>query len=202
MGADGEHFGALESEEHPTHSAVRHYDTLPYPLEDPKDHKGTFVGANDNASGVAVLMELAHDMPSLKTKYGVDFLLLDGEEFIFSYQDRFFLGSEYFAREYAKEAAKPQPAYHYRYGVLLDMVGNANLQIYQERNSVWWRDTRPLVDGPLGDGGPARRARVHRETEARGFRRPRDFAQLRRHSLHRRNRLRLSTLAHPRRYAG
>ena len=49
-----------------------------------------------------MLMELAHDMPKLKSKYGVDFLLLDGEEFIFSEQDRFFLGSEYFAREYVK----------------------------------------------------------------------------------------------------
>ena len=27
----------------------------------------------------------------------------------------------------------------------MDMVGDADLQIYQERNSMWWRDTRPLV---------------------------------------------------------
>ncbi|MBU4398939.1 MAG: M28 family peptidase, partial [Planctomycetes bacterium] len=36
-----------------------HYDTLPFPLEDPKNPRGTFVGANDSASGVALLMELA-----------------------------------------------------------------------------------------------------------------------------------------------
>ncbi len=118
-----------------------HYDTLPYPLQDPQNPRGRFVGANDNASGVAVLMELAHDMPSLKSKYGVDFLLLDGEEYIFDERDRYFLGSEYFAREYAK--AKPQ--HRYRWGVLLDMIGDSNLQIYEERNSLWWRDTRPLV---------------------------------------------------------
>ena len=52
-----------------------HYDTLPYPLRDPENPRGTFVGANDNASGVAVLMELARDIPTLKTKYGIDFLL-------------------------------------------------------------------------------------------------------------------------------
>jgi glutaminyl-peptide cyclotransferase len=122
-----------------------HYDTLPYPMEDAEDPHGVFVGANDNASGVAVLMELARDIPSIETKYGIDFLLLDGEEFIFTHWDRFFLGSEYFARAYAKESAKPHPAYRYRYGILLDMVGDADLKIHEERNSVWWRDTRPLV---------------------------------------------------------
>ncbi len=115
------------------------YDTLPYPLMDPEDPRGKFVGANDNASGVAILMELARDMPELKTKCGVDFLMLDGEEFIFSRDDRFFLGSEYFAREYAKK--KPC----YRWGVLLDMVGSSKLRILQDRSSLTWRDTRPLV---------------------------------------------------------
>jgi glutaminyl-peptide cyclotransferase len=118
-----------------------HYDTLPYPLRDEKDPRGTFVGANDNASGVAVLMELARDIPSLKTSYGIDFLLLDGEEFIFDERGRFFLGSEYFAREYVKN----KPPYSYRWGVLLDMVGDSDLQILQDRNSLWWKDTRPLV---------------------------------------------------------
>jgi len=118
-----------------------HYDTLPYPMRDPDNPRGRFVGADDNASGVAVLMELARDMPSLPTKYGVDFLLLDGEEYIFREQDRFFLGSEYFAREYVKH----KPPYRYRWGVLLDMVGNADLQIHEERNSLFWRDTRGLV---------------------------------------------------------
>lgn len=117
------------------------YDTLPFPLRDKENTQGPFVGANDNASGVAVLMELAHDIPALKTRYGIDFLLLDGEEFIFNERDRFFLGSEYFSREYAKGTFP----YKYRWGVLLDMVGGANLQLYEERNSIWWKDTRPLV---------------------------------------------------------
>jgi glutaminyl-peptide cyclotransferase len=131
---------------HPRNTArillCAHYDTLPYPLRDPDNPRGTFVGANDNASGVAVLMQLARDIPTLKTKYGIDFVFLDGEEFIFNEQGRFFLGSEYFAREYAGR----KPNYRYRWGVLLDMVGDADLQIYEERNSVWWHDTRPLVE--------------------------------------------------------
>lgn len=119
-----------------------HYDTLPFPMEDKENPQGVFVGANDNASGVAILMELAQDKASLNGPYGVDFLLLDGEEFIFSERDRFFLGSEYFAREYVKN----NPPFQYRWGVLLDMVGDADLQIFQERNSVWWKDTKPLVN--------------------------------------------------------
>ncbi len=118
-----------------------HYDTLPFPMMDPVDPQGRFVGANDNASGVAIMMQLAHDMPKLKNKsgYGVDFVLLDGEEYVFSRDDRFFLGSEYFARKYAEQ--KP----YYRWGVLLDMVGATNLRIPQERSGLMWKDTRPLV---------------------------------------------------------
>jgi hypothetical protein len=120
-----------------------HYDTLPYPVRDRVDPHGTFVGANDNASGVAILMQLANDIAALPTQYGIDFLLLDGEEFIFdTNRDRLFLGSEYFARQYVDS----KPAYRYRWAVLLDMVGDANLQLPQERNSLWWTDTQPLVD--------------------------------------------------------
>jgi len=119
-----------------------HYDTLPYPMLDRENPRGLFVGANDGASGVAVLMELANEISRLPCKYGVDFALFDGEEFIFDPNGRFFLGSEYFARQYAKHP----PGYRYRWGVLLDMIGDKNLQIFQERNSMWWRDTRPLVE--------------------------------------------------------
>ena len=46
------------------------------------------------------------------------------------------------------------PHYKYRWGVVLDMVGEADLQIYQEQNSLTWRDTRPLVHDDLGYGRP------------------------------------------------
>ena len=119
-----------------------HYDTLPYPLRDPTNKRGRFVGANDGASGAALLMALAHDIPKLQTRYGVDFVLFDAEEFIFQEDQPYFQGSEHFARQYVE---KPPP-YKYRWGVLLDMVGDAHLDIYQERNSMWWEDTRPLVE--------------------------------------------------------
>lgn len=118
-----------------------HYDTRPYPDRDPLNPRGTFVGANDGASGVALLMELGRHMANLPGALGVDFLLFDGEELVYREPGTYFIGSEYFAKNYK---ANP-PSYKYRYAVLLDMVGDADLQIYQERNSMWWRDTRPLV---------------------------------------------------------
>jgi glutaminyl-peptide cyclotransferase len=126
-----------------------HYDTLPYPLMDKDNPRGVFVGANDNTGGVAVLMELAHDIAKIDCKYGIDFLLIDGEELVFSRRDRYFLGSEYFARDYA---AKP-PKYRYRWGVLLDMISDKDLQLYQERNSLGWKDTRPLVEAIWATAG-------------------------------------------------
>jgi hypothetical protein len=111
-----------------------HYDTRPFPDNDPivANRKGLFVGANDGASGVAVLCGLAPHMEKLKGKVGVDFVLFDGEELVYdSNRDPFFLGSTHFAREYV---AMP-PTYRFEAGILLDMVGDANLQIYQEINS-------------------------------------------------------------------
>ena len=120
-----------------------HYDTLPYPLRDPRNPRGTFVGANDGGSGTALLMELGHDLPGLTLHYGVDFVFFDAEEFIFDENGaKYFLGSEHFARQYVET----RPPFRYRWGVLLDMVGDAELQIYQERFSYSWRDTRPLVE--------------------------------------------------------
>ena len=119
-----------------------HYDTLPLPMLDPENPRGRFIGANDGGSGVAVLMELGNQMKDLPCRYGVDFVFFDAEEFLFKPSGRFFVGSEWFAREYRKN----RPPYKYLWGVLLDMIGDADLRIPQERHSVGWRDTRPLVD--------------------------------------------------------
>jgi glutaminyl-peptide cyclotransferase len=128
-----------------------HYDTRPFPVMDPdlaaREVEGVFLGANDGASGVALLCELGKVIPSLKCKYGVDFVFFDAEELIYrtrsnlSEGDPYFLGSKHFATDYK---ARP-PKHKYKWGVLLDMIADANLEIYQEKNSVGWPDTRPLV---------------------------------------------------------
>jgi glutaminyl-peptide cyclotransferase len=123
-----------------------HYDTRPLPDKDPdpvQRKQGIFVGANDGGSGTAIFMELAHLMPDLNSKFGVDFVLFDGEELVYDdNRDPYFVGSTWFAKQYA---AAP-PANKYRWGVLLDMVGDTSLQIYEEQHSVAWRETRPLVN--------------------------------------------------------
>lgn len=129
-----------------------HYDTRPYPDRDRRNPRGRFIGANDGASGTSILMELAHQMADWPGNLGVDFVLFDGEEFVFDEGDPYFLGSEYFAAEYANgnAGASPKPAHRYRWGILLDLVGDADLQIYPDRHSLAWSDTRPLVEQVFG----------------------------------------------------
>jgi glutaminyl-peptide cyclotransferase len=125
-----------------------HYDTRPFPDRDRRNPKGKFVGANDGASGVALLMELAKSMPGFQSSYGVDFLLVDGEDLVYwdnaAQKDtgNYCVGSEYFARQYAADP----PPYKYRWAVLFDMVGGVNLRLPKEGHGVSWPDTKPLVD--------------------------------------------------------
>ena len=119
-----------------------HYDTRPFPDRDPIDPKGIFIGANDGASGVALLMELAGAMPALGGPVGVDFVLFDAEEYVCAPRDPYCLGSNFFARQYAAGGHD----HNYRYGVVLDMVADAHLEIWQEEHSVSWPDTLPVVN--------------------------------------------------------
>jgi len=121
-----------------------HYDTRPFPDRDPRQPQGRFVGANDGASGTAVLMELGRHMQSLLGKRGIDFILFDGEELVFRETDAYFLGSTHFAQTYK---AAP-PAHRYRAGLLLDMVGDAQLTFRKEPISL--RYARFVVDDVWG----------------------------------------------------
>lgn len=121
-----------------------HYDTRPYPDEDPdpKKRRDPFLGANDGASGTALLMEMGTHMKDFAGPLGVDVVLFDAEELVYERRrDPYFIGSTYFARDYATNP----PAHRYRCGVLLDMVGDKELQIYQEKHSYYYRDVAPIV---------------------------------------------------------
>jgi len=120
-----------------------HYDTRPFAdqEDDPVRHAMPFLGANDGASGVALLMELAHHMKDLETPWGVDLVLFDGEELVFGNNPRvgeYFLGSTEFARIYANSANRRRSGSAPRYvaGFVLDMVGGRNLEIKQEKHSL------------------------------------------------------------------
>jgi Zn-dependent M28 family amino/carboxypeptidase len=119
-----------------------HYDTRPIADQerDMADWMKPFVSANDGGSGVAWLMEMAHHMKDLPTQVGVDFVIFDGEEYIFDRQDKYFFGSEHFAETYRKE----RPAYRYTAAVLLDMIAGKNPRFPIEINSYW--GAGPLVE--------------------------------------------------------
>jgi len=118
-----------------------HYDTRPIAdqEEDKRKWHDTFISANDGGSGVAFLMELANHMKGLKTSFGVDFVLFDGEEYIFdSERDKYFIGSKHFAQTYKKEKGKAK----YAAAVLLDMIGGKDAQFPYEGNS--WLKAKDL----------------------------------------------------------
>jgi len=105
-----------------------HWDTRPTADQevDEAKRKQPIPGANDGASGVAVLLELARNFAAKKPEIGVQFVFLDGEDYG-PHSDRMYLGAKY----YAKKPALPKPTY----AILLDMIGDKNLDIYREKNS-------------------------------------------------------------------
>lgn len=113
-----------------------HYDTRPFPDEepDPARRRGRFIGANDGASGVALLMELSHHLSKMNTEWGVDFVLFDGEELVYGRNGDYFLGSRHFARQYLAE--KKGRKWTYEAGLILDMVADQELLIEQEQYSL------------------------------------------------------------------
>lgn len=95
-----------------------HYDTRPIADEDPnpKRRREPIVGANDGASGVAVLMELARLTVEANLSTGIDFVLFDAEEYVLDPDvDHLLVGSTYFA-DHGLEEKK------YASGVVLDIV--------------------------------------------------------------------------------
>lgn len=119
-----------------------HYDTRPFPDEDPDPANRTkpFIGANDGASGVALLMEIAHHLNELPTAWGVDLVLFDGEEIVYGrgqiQEGEYFLGSKEFARRYDRGVAAGRTKMRYARALVLDMIGDRDLQIDQEENSL------------------------------------------------------------------
>ncbi len=108
-----------------------HWDTRPRADMDPNPilRDRPILGANDGASGVAVLMELAHVLKARRPARTVHLALFDGEDYGRSGSlDEYFLG----ARHYAANLPTPRPAY----AVLLDMVGDKDLSFSMERNSL------------------------------------------------------------------
>jgi len=107
-----------------------HYDSRPRAENDPDSTKreNWIDGANDGASGVAVLMELANLMAKQKPPVNVDLILLDGEDFGRPGDlDEYFLGAKDFVTRGIRDK--------YKFALLIDMIGDSDLQIYREQHS-------------------------------------------------------------------
>ncbi len=118
-----------------------HWDTRPWSDHDPesKNHKKPVTGANDGASGVGVLLEMARVFCNMKPSAGVDIIFFDAEDYGApadkmnqSNEDSWCLGSQYWA------ANKHIPGYRAKYGILLDMVGAPRAQFYREQISEYY----------------------------------------------------------------
>ncbi len=116
-----------------------HWDTRPFADRDPDSslREEPILGANDGASGVAVLLEIARIVSQKRPKWGVDIVLFDGEDYGSEGElEKFCLGSKYFAKN--RGEYKPQ------LGILLDMIGDKDLDVYKEGHSV--RYAKEIVD--------------------------------------------------------
>ena len=112
-----------------------HWDTRPVCDEDAnaENHKKPVLGANDGASGVAVLMELARLFAISEPTVAVDIVLFDSEDYGHSdYHNSYCLGSQHWALN--PHVAK----YNARFGILLDMVGGKDARFSKDLISSFY----------------------------------------------------------------
>lgn len=126
-----------------------HWDSRPWADHDPdpKKHNTPILGANDGASGVGVLLEIARQLQKQQPELGIDLILLDAEDYGAhnSYngqrKDEYWcLGSQYWARNPHVQG------YNARFGILLDMVGGKEAEFrYEYTSEKFARDVNRKV---------------------------------------------------------
>lgn len=112
---------------------LAHWDCRPWADNDsdPAMHKEPVMGANDAASGVAVLLELARIMKEKRPAAGVDIVLVDAEDWgTNDVEESWALGTRYWANHPHAESYSPQ------FGILLDMVGAKGAKFTKEAFSM------------------------------------------------------------------
>lgn len=125
-----------------------HWDTRPWADMEPDSslHRLPILGANDGASGVAVLLELARNLQRTKPALGVDLVLFDGEDLgTASNPAGFFRGSQRYVEWKRDDRAI--------FVIIVDMVGRRRATFYPEINSrenagnivdLVWNEARDL----------------------------------------------------------
>ena len=117
-----------------------HWDSRPFADHD--SDKNNFNkpidGANDGASGVGVLLEIARQLKVHQPKVGIDIILFDMEDYgtpqslQSNKEDTWALGSQYWSKNPHKIN------YRARYGILLDMVGASDATFTMEGTSMYY----------------------------------------------------------------
>ena len=116
-----------------------HWDSRPWADNDPDEAnwKKPVMAANDGASGVAVMLEVARLLSPDSLAIGVDFICFDAEDWggpqwsdADDVGDSWALGAQYWSANLHKKGYKA------RFGILLDMVGGQGAQFYKEGMSV------------------------------------------------------------------
>jgi hypothetical protein len=121
-----------------------HWDSRPFADHDPlpANRETPIDGANDGASGVGVLLEVARQLHDNQPNVGVDIVFFDAEDYGPRESehipgDWWGLGAQHWAKTPHIEG------YTAEYGILLDMVGSPNAQFMQEQFSM--RDAQEVV---------------------------------------------------------
>jgi len=112
---------------------VAHWDTRPWADNDPDaaNHSKPVMGANDGASGVGVLLQLARELKACGTTLGIDILLVDAEDLgVDDDEESWALGTQYWASHPHVQGYKAL------FGILLDMVGSADATFTREYYSM------------------------------------------------------------------
>ena len=123
-----------------------HWDSRPWADNDPDEanHHKPVMAANDGASGVAVMLEVARLLASQPTPLGigVDFVCFDAEDWGTPQwaesdgddSNTWALGAQYWATQHSTLNTQHSP----KYGILLDMVGGQGAKFYQEQMSKYY----------------------------------------------------------------
>lgn len=106
-----------------------HWDSRDRADKDVVDTDKPILGANDGASGVGVLMEVARITKTYPVNTGIDIILFDAEDLGNNQPNTYCLGSQYWSANLHK------PGYKANFGILLDMVGASNVVFGWEQNS-------------------------------------------------------------------
>ncbi|MGM9760317.1 MAG: M20 family metallopeptidase [Parabacteroides sp.] len=117
-----------------------HWDTRPYADQDPDpaNYRKPIDGADDGASGVGVLLEIARQVGQQAPGVGIDIIFFDAEdygtpEFVDDFKpDTWCLGTQFWAKN------PHVPGYQADFGILLDMVGSKNATFFKERQSIMY----------------------------------------------------------------